>query len=70
MTARMAPKKYCERLVIDAGIAERREAEAEASGERGMTVIVKRFTEVTAEDEAEADATEARFEARERRRGR
>jgi hypothetical protein len=24
MTARMAPKKYCERLVIDAGIAERR----------------------------------------------
>jgi hypothetical protein len=26
-----------------------------------MTVIVKRFTEVTPEDEAEADETEARY---------
>jgi len=29
-----------------------------------MQVIVKRFTDVTPEDEAEADATEAWFEAR------
>jgi hypothetical protein len=32
-----------------------------APGTGGMTVIVKRFTDVTAEDEAEADETEARF---------
>jgi hypothetical protein len=69
MTARMAPKKYCERLVIDAGIAERR-AEEDDEGRGPMTVIVKRFTDVTAQDEAEADATEARAWAREARRGR
>jgi hypothetical protein len=66
MTARMAPKKYCERLVIDAGIAERRAEEDEAAGEGrgGMTVIVKRFGDVTPEEEAAADATEARAWAR------
>jgi hypothetical protein len=71
MTARMAPKKYCERLVIDAAIAERR-AEDEAYERQPMTVIVKRFTDVTPEEEAAHDATEARAWARERagRRGR
>jgi hypothetical protein len=29
-----------------------------------MTVIVKRFSDVTPEEEAAADATEARYEAR------
>jgi hypothetical protein len=59
MTARMAPKKYCERLVIDAEISARRAEEAEARGDgEGMTVIVKRFCDITPEDEAEADETE------------
>jgi hypothetical protein len=30
-------------------------------GAEGMTVIVKRFSDVTPEDEAEADETEARY---------
>lgn len=34
---------------------------AKAASTGGMTVIVKRFSEVTAEDEAEAEATEAMF---------
>ena len=62
MTARMAPKKYCERLVIEAGVAERRAAED--PDREGMTVIVKRFCDVTPEEEAQADATEARFARR------
>jgi len=70
MTARMAPRKYCERIVIDAGISARRAQDEEAAGEgRGLTVIVKRFTDVTPEEEAAHDATEARAWAREARRG-
>ena len=62
MTARMAPKKYCERLVVEMAVAERR---AEDDPRRApMQVIVKRFCDVTPEDEAEADATEALFERR------
>lgn len=56
MTTRMAPKKYCERLVVDAGIAERR---AQDDPERqGLTVIVKRFSDVTPEEEEAARLTE------------
>lgn len=36
-------------------------AKAPAKGGGGMTVIVKRFTDVTPEDEAEHDATQALF---------
>jgi transposase-like protein len=55
-TARMAPKKYCERLVVDAGIAERR---AQDDPEKqGLTVIIKRFDEVTPEEEEAARLTE------------
>jgi len=61
MTARMAPKKYCERIVVEAGIAARR-AEEDDWERQPMTVIVKRFSDVTPEEEAEADATEARYE--------
>jgi hypothetical protein len=46
-TARLAPRKYCERLVA-AGIA------AEPADE-GLTVIIKRFSDVTEEEEREAD---------------
>jgi hypothetical protein len=38
MTARMAPKKYCERLVIDAEIAERR-----AEGNKPLTIRMVDF---------------------------
>jgi hypothetical protein len=65
MTARMAPKKYCERLILEAEIAAIRAARDLDRGE--MTVIVKRFSDITPDDEAEHDATEALFEARERR---
>jgi transposase-like protein len=67
MTARMAPRKYCERLVVDAEVSARRRDEALEDEDRGggaMTVIVKRFSEVTAEDEAAADLTEAHVAAR------
>jgi hypothetical protein len=33
----------------------------QAKAAEALTVIVKRFTDITPEDEAEADATEARF---------
>jgi len=71
MTARMAPKKYCERLVVDAEVSARRAEAAAADPERApMTVIVKRFCDVTPEDEAAAAQTEAWYEARDRGRGR
>lgn len=56
MTARMAPHKYCERLVVDAGIAERK-AEEDGSNQ-GLTVIVKRFSDITPEEKAAAEWTE------------
>jgi len=61
-TARLAPHKYCERLLVDAAISARRAEEDPLR--QPMQVVVKRFTDVTPEDEAEADATEAWFEAR------
>ena len=58
-TARMAPRKYCERLVIAKGAQE---MALEAAGDgQGMTVIVKRFSDVSPEEEAEAEAYEARL---------
>lgn len=40
--------------------AAKPKAKPQAKAAEAMTVIVKRFSEVTPEDEAEADATEAR----------
>ncbi len=59
-TARLAPRKYCERLVVT------RDGKDADEGQ-GLTVIVKRFSDVTADDEREADETEARAEGRPRR---
>jgi len=43
MTARMAPKKYCERVAVEASIAERRAA---ADVDRQpVTVVIRRFTD-------------------------
>ena len=60
MTAQLAPKKYCERLVVDAHVSARKAQEDPRS--QPFEVIVKRFCDVTPEDEAEADATEALYE--------
>jgi transposase-like protein len=62
MTAQLAPKKYCERVVIDAQVSARKAEDDPRS--QPMQVIVKRFCDVTPEDEAEADATEALYERR------
>lgn len=59
MTARMAPKKYCERVMVEAEIAARRDAED--PDRAGMTVIVKSFADVTPEEEAAADYWERRL---------
>ncbi|HEX3367212.1 hypothetical protein [Phenylobacterium sp.] len=71
MTARLAPKKYCKPILLVREAAQIRAEEAEAKRDRlaeneggGMTVIVKRFCDVTPEDEAEADATERAYERR------
>ncbi len=57
MLARMRPRKYCERVVAEEAIAERR---AEDDPERGgLTVIVKRFSDVTEEEKEAARLTEA-----------
>jgi hypothetical protein len=71
MAARMAPRRYCEQVIVEREVAALRAEEAEARGEGGgMTVIIKRFSDVTPEDEAAHDATQALFERRERARGR
>jgi hypothetical protein len=58
-TTRMAPRKYCERLVVLRGAAE---LAAETTGlGQPMTVIVKRFSDVTDAEVAEAEAYEARL---------
>ncbi|THD63633.1 hypothetical protein [Phenylobacterium sp.] len=60
MAARQAPRKYCERLQVEAELEEIR-AEAAARGEgggKGFTVIVKRFTDVTPEEVVAAEAYE------------
>ncbi|MBS0364056.1 MAG: hypothetical protein JSR98_22000 [Proteobacteria bacterium] len=65
MTARLAPKKYCEPVVLARAAAEIRAEEAEARGEgEGLTVIVKRHTDITPEEYAAHDATERAWEAR------
>jgi transposase-like protein len=61
-TARLAPHKYCERLLVDAAISARRIEEDPSR--QPLQVIVKKFSEVTPEEQAEAEATEARFQAR------
>jgi len=64
-TARLAPRKYCERLVILEGSAALAAEAAEAAGTAGgMTVIVKRFSDVTPEEVAEAEAYAARTDRR------
>ena len=64
-TARLAPRKYCERLVVVQGQAAVAMEAAEAAGTSGpMTVIVKRFSDVTEAEVAEAEAHEARLIAR------
>lgn len=67
-TTILAPRKYCERLVVVQGqVAVAAEA-AEAAGTSGpMTVIVKRFSDVTEAEVAEAEAHEARLIARRER---
>lgn len=61
-TTRLAPRKYCERLVIAQGAQELAVEAAEArGGETGMTVIIKRFSDVTPEEVAEAEAYEAKL---------
>ena len=62
MSAQLAPKKYCERVVIDAQVSARKAQDDPRR--QPMQVIVKRFCDVTPEDEAEADATEALYAAR------
>jgi hypothetical protein len=56
MTARLAPKKYCERVMVEAEIAARR---AEDDPDRqGLTVIIKRANEITDEELENARLTE------------
>jgi hypothetical protein len=51
-TARLAPKKYCEKVMV----VEAMKAPAEAQG--GLTVIVKRYCDVTPEEYARAEEGE------------
>jgi len=62
MTAQLAPKKYCERLVVDAHVSARKAEEDPRS--QPLQVIVKRFSEVTPQEQAQAEATEALYERR------
>lgn len=64
-TARLAPRKYCERLVVVQGQVAVAAETAEGEGGSGpMTVIVKRFSDVTEAEVSEAEAHEARLIAR------
>ncbi len=65
MAARQAPRKYCERLQA---AAELETIRREAGEGEGLTVIVKRFSDITPEEEAAAEATERDWEARRGRR--
>jgi hypothetical protein len=51
LTARLAPRKYCEKIMV----AEAIRAEAEP---QGMTVIVKRYSDITPEEYARAEEGE------------
>jgi hypothetical protein len=67
MTARLAPKKYCEPILLARAAAEIRAEEAEARGDgEGLTVIVKKFSDITPEEYAAHDATERDWAARRR----
>jgi hypothetical protein len=57
MVARMRPRKYCERVVAEEAIAERR-AEEDPDHDDGLTVIIKRSNEITDEELEAARLTE------------
>jgi hypothetical protein len=66
MAARMKPRKYCERVVAEEAITQMR---AEDDPERqGLTVIVKRFGDVTPEEEEAARLTDEGYFGRRGRR--
>jgi hypothetical protein len=56
MTATLRPRKFCPKVVAEAAIAERRAEDDPQRG--GLTVIVKRFSDVTPEEEEAARLTE------------
>lgn len=56
MAGMLSPRKYLPRVVADEAIAQARAEVDPRAG--GMTVIVKRFSDVTPEEEAAADLTE------------
>ncbi len=65
MAARQAPHKYCERLQVEIELAAVRAEQAEAEGLGGdHLVIVKRWSDITPEEEAASEATERLYEAR------
>ena len=66
MIARMRPRKYCERVLAEEAIAERR---AEDDPDRQeLTVIIKRPQDITEEEHENARLTEAGYFDRPRRR--
>ncbi len=70
---KLAPKKYGAPIQMEEGLngdLAKARLDDDALDREPMTVIVKRFCDVTPEEQAEADETERRFEARARRRGR
>jgi len=62
--AKLSPKKYGAPRQMEGGAGD----EDERLAHQPMTVIVKRFSDVTPQDEAEHDATERLFERRAQRR--
>jgi hypothetical protein len=66
MVSKMRPRKYCERVVAEEAITEMR-AESDPA-KAGLTVIVKRFSDVTPEEEENARLTEEGYFDRPRRR--
>ena len=70
---KLAPKKYGLPMQMEGGLngelAKARLDDA-ALDREPLQVIVKRFCDVTEEEQAQAEETERRFEARDRRRGR
>ncbi|MFL5297397.1 MAG: hypothetical protein ACJ798_13530 [Phenylobacterium sp.] len=67
MAGMLAPRKYLPRVVAEAAIAEAR-AETDPA-RQGLTVIVKRFSDVTPEEEEAARLTEEGYFDRRRLRG-
>ncbi|MFL5298501.1 MAG: hypothetical protein ACJ798_19150 [Phenylobacterium sp.] len=61
---KLAPKKYGLPVQMEGG------ADKDDPDRQGLTVIIKRFSDVTPEEQAAADATEAEDERRERARRR